>query len=137
MAPLASLARVTAWVVFAFLAVRAGDLAARGQLTLLPFSGYSLLVLIESGLLLWAGLLMQRCQAWTRPHDLFVSACAALVGGGLYRLDAALVALMPGPEFSYFPSVAEILVTAGFTSLAVLVYIVAVKRLPILIQETR
>jgi Ni/Fe-hydrogenase subunit HybB-like protein len=137
MDPLASLARVTAWVVFAFLAVRAGDLAARGQVVLFPFTGYSVLVLAESGLLLWAGLVMQHCNRSSRPQQMFLSACAVLAGGGLYRLDAALIAFMPGSEYSYFPSVSEILVTLGFTGLAVLGYIVIVKRFPILAQETR
>ena len=137
MEPLASLARVSAWAAFAFLAVRTGDLLARGQFVVAPLTGYSLLVLTESGLLLWAGLLMQRCDQATRPQRLFLSACAALVGGGLYRLDASLIALMPGAEFSYFPSVPEILVTLGFTSLAVLGFIVVVKRFPILALETR
>jgi Ni/Fe-hydrogenase subunit HybB-like protein len=137
MEPLASLARISAWVAFAFLAVRAGDLLARGQFVVVPLTGYSLLVLIESGLLLWAGLIMQRCDRSTPPQMLFLSACAALVGGGLYRLDAALIALMPGTQFSYFPSVPETLVTLGFTSLAVLGFIVIVKRFPILAQETR
>lgn len=137
MEPLASLARVTAWVVFVFLAVRAGDLFARGQLAVVPFTGYSVLLLAECGLLLWAGLVMQRADRTMRRGQLFLSACATLGGGGLYRLDAALIALMPGSEFSYFPSVGEMVVTLGLTSFAILAYIVIVKRVPILAEETR
>jgi Ni/Fe-hydrogenase subunit HybB-like protein len=137
MDPLASLARVTAWVIFTFLAVRAGDLAARSQFVLFPFSGYSVLALAECGLLLGAGLVMRRCDRSTRPPRLFLSAVAVLVGGGMYRLDAALIGFMPGSEYSYFPSVPELLVTLGFTAFAVLGYIVIVKRYPILVQETR
>ena len=55
-----------------------------------------------------------------------------LFGGGLYRLDTALVAFMPGAHYHYFPSVGELLVIAGFTSAAILAYIVTVKLVPIL-----
>jgi Ni/Fe-hydrogenase subunit HybB-like protein len=95
------------------------------------------LLLIECGLLLWAGLMMQHSDRATKPGQLFLSACAVLVGGGLYRLDSALIGMMPGPEYRYFPSVGEMLMTAGFTAFAVLAFIVIVKRFPILTQETR
>jgi Ni/Fe-hydrogenase subunit HybB-like protein len=136
-APLAVLGRITAWIIFAFLAVRAGDLAARGQIVVVPFTGYSVLCLTECGLLLWAGLMMQRTDRAPRPRQLFISACAVLVGGGLYRLDTSLIGFMPGAEYHYFPSAPELLVTLGFTSLAVLGYIVIVKRFPILALESR
>jgi Ni/Fe-hydrogenase subunit HybB-like protein len=67
-----------------------------------------------------------------RAQGLFFAAVAVLIAGGLYRLDTALVAFMPGSEFRYFPSVPEILVTVGFSSAAILAYIVIVKRFAIL-----
>ena len=107
------------------------DCLARGQLLVVPFTGYSLMVLLELGVPLAAALALTGAVRPT-PQRLFVGAGAVLLGGGLYRLDTALVAFMPGAQYSYFPSVAELLVTAGFTSAAILVYIVTVKLVPIL-----
>jgi len=128
---LSSLARVMAWVIFTFTVVRLVECLTRGQLLIVPFTGYSVLVLVELGLPLAAALALTRAARPT-PQRLFIGACAVLFGGGLYRLDTALVAFMPGAQFHYFPSVGELLVTAGFTSAAILAYIVTVKLVPIL-----
>jgi Ni/Fe-hydrogenase subunit HybB-like protein len=120
-----------AWVVFTATAVRAADLLARGQLVVVPFSGYSVLALVEIGLPVAAAFAV----VGDRPigaRRLFVAAAAVLVGGGLYRLDTALIAFMPGAQYRYFPAVAELMVTVGFTSAAVAAYILIVKRFAIL-----
>lgn len=129
--PLSGLSRIAAWITLAFLAVRVGDLAARGLLGTAP-DGYTILLLVESALLLVPALFLSRATSHTSPQHLFQWAAVLLVGGGLYRLDTALIAFMPGEEYSYFPTVAEMLVTFGFTALAVIAYIVIVKRFPIL-----
>lgn len=131
MVPLSGLSRIAAWITFAFLAIRVGDLAARGQFSAVP-GGFTLLLLAESLLLLVPALFLSGANSKTSPSQLFRWAAVLLVGGGLYRLDTALIAFLPGGEFSYFPTVAEMLVTFGFTSLAIIGYIVIVKRFPIL-----
>src|SRR5205085_154114 len=108
-----SLARVMAWIVFTFTAVRLVECLTRGQWLIVPFTGYSILVLVELGLPLAAALALAGAIRPT-PQRLFIGACAVLFGGGLYRLDTALVAFMPGAQYHYFPSVGELLVTAGF-----------------------
>jgi Ni/Fe-hydrogenase subunit HybB-like protein len=55
-----------------------------------------------------------------------------VLGGGLYRLNAALIGFMPGTHFAYFPSVIELFITLGFVAMAVAGYIYFVKRFPIL-----
>lgn len=129
---IASLSRVTAWVIFVFAAIRVGDLVGRGQWVLVPFSGFSVLVLLELALLVGPAVVMSRADTPTPPSTLFLASGAVLAGGGLYRLDTALIGFMPGPQWSYFPSVAEMLVTVAFVALAVVGYIVIVKRFPIL-----
>ena len=47
-----------------------------------------------------------------------------LFAGALYRFDTYLVAFSPGANWSYFPSVAEILITAGLVAGEVLAYII-------------
>jgi Ni/Fe-hydrogenase subunit HybB-like protein len=66
------------------------------------------------------------------PGWLFFGAMLMLLGGGLYRFDTSLIAYNPGTNWSYFPSVPEMLVTLGFLSLEIMVYVYLIKRFPIL-----
>jgi Ni/Fe-hydrogenase subunit HybB-like protein len=58
-----------------------------------------------------------------------------MLAGSLYRFDTYLVAFRPGAQWSYFPSVAELLITFGLVSGEILVYILIVKLFPILTLE--
>lgn len=129
---LAGIAQVTSWLVFVFAVVRLADLLARGQFVVVPFSGFSLLVLVEFALMLGPALMLHNATAQVVPQRLFLGAMAILGGGGLYRLDTALIGFLPGENFSYFPSVLEMSVSIGFTALAIATYIYIVKRFPIL-----
>jgi Ni/Fe-hydrogenase subunit HybB-like protein len=55
-----------------------------------------------------------------------------MLGGTLYRVDVFLVAYDPGNGWVYFPSVAEILVTLGLIATETLVYVLVVRKFPIL-----
>jgi len=66
------------------------------------------------------------------PGWLFFAAMLTLLAGGLYRFDTSLIAYDPGTNWSYFPSVPEMLVTLGFLSLEIMAYIYLIKRFPIL-----
>jgi len=55
-----------------------------------------------------------------------------LVGGALYRFDSYLVAYTPAAGWSYFPSVPELVMTIGLVSLEIFVFIVLVRKFPIL-----
>jgi Ni/Fe-hydrogenase subunit HybB-like protein len=129
---LTSLSRVMGIVALLFVAVRFGDLAWRGHLTSLSVDGWSLLFYVELLLVAVPGFLMFGLNRHTSPQKLFLVAASALAGGSLYRLDTSLIAFRPGPQWSYFPSSPEMLVTIGFAALAVMGYIAIVKRFPIL-----
>jgi Ni/Fe-hydrogenase subunit HybB-like protein len=58
---------------------------------------------------------------------LFRAALLMMFAGALYRFDTYLVAFMPGANWSYFPSVTELLITLGLVSFEVLAYIVVVR----------
>jgi Ni/Fe-hydrogenase subunit HybB-like protein len=60
------------------------------------------------------------------------AAILLLVAGALFRVNTYLVAFSPGPHWSYFPTVPELLITFGIVALEVVLYIAAVKALPIL-----
>jgi Ni/Fe-hydrogenase subunit HybB-like protein len=54
------------------------------------------------------------------------------IGGSLYRFTPTTLAFFPLGDYRYFPSVAEILMSVGFTSLGVAVFLYAVKKYAIL-----
>lgn len=60
------------------------------------------------------------------------SALSMLFAASLYRLNAFLLTYDPGPGYSYFPSVPEIMVTLGLVALEVMVFLYVVKRFPVL-----
>jgi Ni/Fe-hydrogenase subunit HybB-like protein len=64
--------------------------------------------------------------------SLVPAAVSMLAGASLYRIDAFLVAYDRGPQWHYFPSAPEMLVTLGVIAIEVLAYIVFVKTFPIL-----
>jgi Ni/Fe-hydrogenase subunit HybB-like protein len=55
-----------------------------------------------------------------------------MFAGALFRFDMFLVAFNPGAHWSYFPSVPELLVTAGLVAAEVIAYVFIVRNFPIL-----
>jgi Ni/Fe-hydrogenase subunit HybB-like protein len=130
---LGRLSKTMAWVLMAFLVLRWSDVIVRGHLgTALALDRFSMLFLSETALLLGPalGLLSQRYGQ--RPDSVFRLAMLIVMGGSLYRLGASLIGFMPGRNWSYFPSIPEMVISLGFLALAVMGYIVMVKRFPIL-----
>ena len=130
---LADLGRVVVPVSVAYLVLRVGDLAWRGQLAALgAFDTRSVLALIELTLFAIAPVMLAAESQRRDLGNLFRAALVLVVAGTLYRIDTFLVAFDPGPGWSYFPSVGETLVTVGLVSIEILGYIAIVKYFPIL-----
>jgi Ni/Fe-hydrogenase subunit HybB-like protein len=69
----------------------------------------------------------------TRDAGALVRAAGVLVAAGaLYRVDVYLTAFDPGNGWRYFPSIGEILVTAGIIAVETMVYLFIVRKYPIL-----
>lgn len=116
-----------------FLLVRFADLAVRGRLgALATFDLYTAMFLLEAALFLAPVLMLLSERARRDPGNLFRAAMLMILAGSLYRFDTYLVAFRPGSHFSYFPSLAELMVTIGIVVLEVLLYVVLVKYFPIL-----
>jgi len=60
-----------------------------------------------------------------------IGAGITLVGIGLNRFDAAWFALKPVPGYSYFPSIAEIMIQVGVFSAIIFVYTLVGHYLPL------
>ena len=110
----------------------------QGKLGLL-FAGDlgSLLFLLETALFIYPLVVLLSPAARCNSRLLLWSAVSMLFAGSLYRLNAFLLTYNPGPGYSYFPSVPEIMVTVGLVALEVMVFLYVVKRFPVLHREER
>jgi Ni/Fe-hydrogenase subunit HybB-like protein len=132
-AMLSSLGGVVPITLLFFLAVRFIDMGWRGRLPLafamdLP----AIMFWAESLLFLAPALLLMSARRRNDLGALFRAALLVMVAGALFRFNLYLIAFNPGPQWSYFPSVVEILITVGIVALEVCLYIFIVRRFPIL-----
>jgi Ni/Fe-hydrogenase subunit HybB-like protein len=122
----------------AYVGLRLFDLAARGQLAaLVALDRYSVMSLVEFALFAGAGFILLTDARRQRLGSLFRAAMLMMVAGSLYRFDTYLLAFNPGPNWSYFPSVGEILITTGLIAGEIMLYLIIVKIFPILTLEKR
>ncbi len=118
-------------VLFAYLAVRIGDLAYRGRLGLIArFDFYSFMFLLEMALFLVPAVLLLFRRLRYNPGVEFLCAMMMMSAGLLYRFDAFLVGFKPAPGWNYFPSVSEMFVTFGLVAFEVMAYLFIVKMFP-------
>ncbi len=130
---LAGLGSVMRPVLYVYLGIRLVDLIMRKQIDrLFAFDSYSIMALIEFALFIGALALLRQERQRRNMRTLFRAAMLLLLGGALYRFDVFLVAFSPGANWSYFPSVTEILVSVGLVAAEVVGYILLIKRFPIL-----
>jgi Ni/Fe-hydrogenase subunit HybB-like protein len=130
---LSGLAGIMPWLAGIWLGVVVGDLIWRGQwgaVTRLDY--YSGFFLAEFGLLACGSALLLRGRHRQSPRHLFVSAALIVLGGALYRFNVYLIGFNPGPGWTYFPALAELMITVGIVALELLGYQVLVKLCPVL-----
>jgi len=115
-----------------YVVIRFGDIIVRGHLSdALALTPLSALFWIEMALFVVALILLgRRGEHYNRGH-LFRAAGFMVLAGALYRFSTFLIAYNPGPEWSYFPAIPELLITVGLTSGEIMAYIYIVKRFPI------
>jgi len=130
---LSGLAGGIVWLLAAWLVLRFGDLGMRGALGN-AFAGdlRGNMFLLET--LLFAVPLAILAIKGNRSNGalLLVAAVSMLLAGSLYRINAFLIGFNASPGYTYFPSAGEIMVTVGIISFEILLYILVVRRLPVL-----
>lgn len=116
-----------------FVLVRFGELIYHNKLAYIAkFDFYSILFIIE---MLWfaAGLyIFSSAKRRVDAQWLFLGALCILLGAAQWRFSYTLLSFNPGTGHVYFPAAQEILITVGFVSIEIVVYVLAVKFLPIL-----
>ena len=125
-------------IILLYPVLRIADLAWQGRLGMLfAFDIFSVMALLELTLAIVPGVLLMSPARRRSLGSLFRAAMLMMLAGGLYRFDSYLVAFRPGDNWSYFPSVPELLITIGLVAAEIMVYIVVIKVFPILAATPR
>ena len=129
---LAKLSGAMVVVLGVYLVLRIADVVVRGQLGAAFGTVWGLLFWLETALFAVPLVMLASPARRRRFPVLFRAASLMLLAGAVYRFDTYLVAFRPGAQWVYFPSLWEILVTAGVVAVEILAYLFIVKRFPIL-----
>ncbi len=130
---LAGLGKGIVGLIAAYLAVRFGEILFNGKLGLI-FAGDlgSLMFLLETALFVFPLVVLSSAKYRGHGPLLLWASVSMLFAGSLYRFNAFLITYNPGPGYSYFPSVPELMVTAGMVALEIMAYLFVVKKFPVL-----
>ncbi|MET0025302.1 MAG: Ni/Fe-hydrogenase cytochrome b subunit [Sedimenticola sp.] len=120
-------------LILVYLVVRFAEIIIGGKLGLV-FAGdfSSLMFLLETALFIIPVVILVSPTRRSSGPMLLMAAISMLLAGALYRFNAFLFTFDPGPGYSYFPSVPEIMVTLGVVAFEIMAYIVLVKSFPVL-----
>jgi Ni/Fe-hydrogenase subunit HybB-like protein len=114
-----------------FLALRFLDLLISGKFGLMFTSGWlSLVFWVEIALFLVPIFMLVRNRG--DYPTMLRAAILIMLAGSMYRFDTYIVAYNPGPNWNYFPSLPELLITLGVIGFEIALYVFIVKRYPIL-----
>jgi Ni/Fe-hydrogenase subunit HybB-like protein len=130
---LGKLSPIVAGLLAAFLLIRMVDIVLGGHSERI-FAGdrAGTLFLIETALFVLAAVLFATPQARTSQRLMFLAAVSTLSAGAFYRLDAYLIAYEPVGGWQYFPAVGELMITIGIFALELMLYLIFIKKLPVL-----
>ncbi|MCP4901750.1 MAG: Ni/Fe-hydrogenase cytochrome b subunit [bacterium] len=135
---LISLSGAMVIVLSLFLLVRFADLLISGKFGLLFGSGWlSLVFWIEIALFAYPIYMLASKARRSNFGNIMRASILIMLAGSMYRFDAYIVAYNPGRGWSYFPSVAELLITLGVIAFEIALYVFIVKRYPILAGTSR
>ena len=137
---LTPMAKVMLGFLLVYLVVRLGDLLVRGALpkAFVP-SVEALMFWLETACFIAPLILIGAESNRRNPARLFIAGILLMLGGALLRMNGFLIGYETNVDgaggFTYFPTLAEILVTAGMFAIEVLGYIIITRRFPVLPRE--
>ena len=130
---LISLSGAMVVVLGLYLLLRFVDIIISGKFGLMFTSGFmSFMFWLEIALFAIPMVMLMRAKDRANFGTIFKASMLIMLAGALYRFDAYIVAFNPGKNWSYFPTTLEMLITLGTVAFEVFLYIVIVKRYPIL-----
>jgi len=130
---LGKLSRFAFILLISYLVIRIGDLTYRGAWGY-AFEGTldAFMFWVEMALYIVPLVILFNKSNRTKTRMIFIAAMLALLAGTVYRMNVYLIGYHPGPDWNYFPSVAELLITIGMFSFEVVLYLIFVKYLPVM-----
>ncbi|MDP1734828.1 MAG: Ni/Fe-hydrogenase cytochrome b subunit [Sulfuritalea sp.] len=133
---LTPMAKIMLGILAVFIVVRIGDVVVRGALpkAFVP-SIEALMFWLEMACFIAPLILIGAESNRRNPAKLFLAGILLMLGGALMRLSGFLIGYETGGDFTYFPTLAEVLVTAGMFAIEVLGYIIITRRFPVLPRE--
>jgi Ni/Fe-hydrogenase subunit HybB-like protein len=137
---LTPMAKVMLGFLAVYLVVRLGDIVVRGALpkAFVP-SIEALMFWLEMACFIAPLILIGAETNRRNPAKLFLAGVLLMLGGALLRLNGFLIGYETNIDgaggFTYFPTLAEVLVTAGMFAIEVLGYIIITRRFPVLPRE--
>ena len=133
LADLSALGRIGAKALALYLAIRFIDIIFSGKfLTMFTSGFYSVVFWIEIALFVVPMVMLLRAKDRADFKTMLRASMFIMLAGAMYRFDAYIVAFNPGPNWSYFPTTLELLITLGVIAFEIFLYLVIVKRYPIL-----
>jgi Ni/Fe-hydrogenase subunit HybB-like protein len=127
------LSRISSGLIIGWLVVRFADLIYRGHIkSAFEVSAYAGVFWVEMGLLIAAVWMLRKSVANESPKLMFHAHLIAAFGGMLYRFNPTTFAFQAKPGAFYFPSAVEVIISLTFLSLAIIGFLVAVKKMAIL-----
>jgi Ni/Fe-hydrogenase subunit HybB-like protein len=130
---LTSLSGAVLTTLMAFLAIRFIDLIVSGKFVMMFSSGFlSVVFWIEIALFAIPVVMLLRARSRADFKTMLRASMFIMLAGAMYRFNAYIVAFNPGPNWSYFPTTLELLITFGVIAFEVFLYVLIVKRYPIL-----
>jgi Ni/Fe-hydrogenase subunit HybB-like protein len=133
---LTPMAKIMLGFLAVYLVLRVGDIVVRGALpkAFVP-SVEALMFWLEMACFIAPLILIGAESNRRNPARLFLAGVLLMLGGALLRLNGFLIGYETGDGFTYFPTLAEVLVTAGMFAIEVLGYIIITRRFPVLPRE--
>jgi Ni/Fe-hydrogenase subunit HybB-like protein len=133
---LTPMAKIMLGVLAVFIVVRLADVLVRGALPrAFEPSVQALMFWLETACFIAPLILIGAESNRRNPARLFLAGVLLMLGGALMRLSGFLIGYDTGGDFNYFPTLAEVLVTAGMFAIEVLGYIIITRRFPVLPRE--
>ena len=137
---LTPMAKIMLGFLAVYLVLRVADLVVRGALPKAFVPSIEALTFWIEMLSMVAPLFLIGTEANRRnPARLFLAGVLLMLGGAMLRLNGYLIGyetiVGDSGGFRYFPTLAEVLVTAGMFAIEVLGYIIITRRFPVLPRE--
>jgi Ni/Fe-hydrogenase subunit HybB-like protein len=133
----ASMSKVNAGFLIAYVVLRVGDIAVQGKLRHLGADFYTFLFLVELALFLAPAIMFLMPKVQQNRGRTFGAALLCVFAGAAYRVDTYLSVYRPGPGWEYWPSLGETTVTVGMAAIGVAVFLFVSRRFPVVVVEER